>query len=326
MPAVGYALVVLLHVLSPAVGCALLFFCTCSFLFTRCGSALFCPLWVRSFLSSITVFWTSGEDACSQTVLCPRPIFWLLVIRIIHLFVFTQSAGLSCARFPASLFASASVSPRERRTHTVFAVWCLGLSRACVVSTSCSPVHVLTHVFSSTSRAACVWWSPSTTCSDLSSHFGMVVKWPLLCVAGNTSSLEPQPRRSISQTANCTSRQALLCLVSRDRPQWSSPSRPCAGGHPSLSSILSAHDSHVATLHESALSERLRVGRSWFVAMVWLSASELKTIDRSACLVEPVAVGVLYSSHACACAVPRSKHVQRRVRSLLANVLSARPC
>ena len=35
------ALDVLLHVLSPAVGYALLFFCTCSSLFTRCGSALF---------------------------------------------------------------------------------------------------------------------------------------------------------------------------------------------------------------------------------------------------------------------------------------------
>ena len=56
---------------------------------------------------------------------------------------------------------------------------------------------------------------------------------PLLCVAGNTSLLEPVPRKSVSQTANCTSRQALLCSVSRDRPRWSFlPSRPCAGGHP----------------------------------------------------------------------------------------------
>ena len=125
-----------------------------------------------------------------------------------------------------------------------------------------------------------VRWSPSTTRSELSLHFGMVVNsavprlWPLLCVAGNTSSLEPlaSPRRSISQTGELhPSRQALLCLVSRDRPQWSFLLLwPCAGGHPSLSSILSAQDSHVATLHESALSECLRVGRSWFVAVVWL--------------------------------------------------------
>ena len=32
----------LLHVLTHAVGYALLFFCTCSSLFTRCGPALFC--------------------------------------------------------------------------------------------------------------------------------------------------------------------------------------------------------------------------------------------------------------------------------------------
>ena len=104
------------------------------------------------------------------------------------------------------------------------------------------------------------------------------------------------------------------------------------------------------------------MGRSWFVAMVWLSslrppgcspaeaqslrlfaavaaavgcvprgqralldADMLELIDRSACLVEPVVCGVLCSSSR-ACAVTRSKHVQRRVRSLLANSASARPC
>ena len=55
-----------------------------------------------------------------------------------------------------------------------------------------------------------------------------------------------------------------------------------------------------------------------------LDADMLELIDRSTCLVEPVSVGVLCSSRACA--VPRSKHVQRRVRSLLANIPSARPC
>ena len=52
---------------------------------------------------------------------------------------------------------------------------------------------------------------------------------PLLRVAGNTSLLEPQPRRS----AHCSFRRALLSSVSRDHPRWSFlPSRPCAGGHP----------------------------------------------------------------------------------------------
>ena len=124
LPAVGDALFM------PAVGCALL--PAVSPLFsTRCGSAL---------LPAV------------------GPLFWLLFIRITHLFVFTQSVVLSWACFPASLFASTSISPRERRTHTIFAVWCLGSSRACGGSTSCLPVHVLTHVF--TARGSV---SPRTT-------------------------------------------------------------------------------------------------------------------------------------------------------------------
>ena len=89
---------------------------------------------------------------------------------------------------------------------------------------------------------------------------------------------------------------------------------------------LRRRSSHVAALHESALPEHLRVRRSWFVAMFWLSpasasgvhsrrssvvatlrscrrcgcvprgqralldADMLELIDRSACLVEPVSV------------------------------------
>ena len=139
--------------------------------------------------------------------------------------------------------------------------------------------------------------------------------WPLLCVVGNTSSLEPVPRRSISQTANCTSRQALLCLVSRDRPQWSF-------FPPGLvPEVIPCRRS------PRVCSEHLRVGRSWFAAMVWLSslrppgstpaeaqslrlfaavaaaadcvprgqralldADMLELIDRSACLAEVVSV------------------------------------
>ena len=40
---------------------------------------------------------------------------------------------------------------------------------------------------------------------------------PLSRVAGNASSLESLRRRSVKQTAICTSRQALLCSASRDR-------------------------------------------------------------------------------------------------------------
>ena len=111
------------------------------------------------------------------------------------------------------------------------------------------------------SRAArgCVWFgctrhhslpSPPRAARVEGVVFRLVVNsampclWPLLCVAGNTSLLEPVFGRSVSQTANCTSRQALLCLVSSDRPQWSFLPLPA----------LCRRSSHVATLHESALS------------------------------------------------------------------------
>ena len=133
-----------------------------------------------------------------------------------------------------------------------------------------------------------------------------------MCVAGNTSSLEPQPRRS----ARCAFRRALLCSVSPRSSTVVLPPLPA----------LRRRSSHVAALHESALPEHLRVGRSWFVAMVWLSpasasglqsrrssvvatlrscrrcgcvprgqralldADMLELIDRSTCLVEPVSV------------------------------------
>ena len=104
----------------PAVGSALLHACCwlCSFLpavgpliSTRCRSAL-----LVSF----------HQDHPSVHVF--TQVFW-------------------CTRSPASLFCECvSLAPRAPYTPS-FAVWCLGLSRACVVSTNCSPVHVLTHVF-----------------------------------------------------------------------------------------------------------------------------------------------------------------------------------
>ena len=156
--------------------------------------------------------------------------------------------------------------------------------------------------------------------------------WPLLCVAGNTSLLEPQPRRSVSQTANCTSCQALLCSVSRDRPRWSFlPSRP-----------LCRRSSHVAALHESALSicvwgdrgslpwtgfpllrppgrdpaeaQSLRLFAAVAAAAVCLVVSGHSSTQTCSNLIGPVCMsggaccccGVLCSSSR-ACAVPRSK-------------------
>ena len=207
---------------------------------------LFYPLWVRSF-----GFFSSGSSICSFHPVCCLEL----------LLTFSGVAVCECV----------SLAPRAPYTPS-FAVWCLGLSRACVLllrsswhsmsrsrsswhSMSRSPWHgspaslsdelfarpradprVLFPHASSRAARGCVWFgctqhhslpSPPRAPRVEGVVFRLVVNsampclWPLLRVAGNTSLLEPVPRRSVSQTANCTSRQALLCLVSRDRPQWS---------------------------------------------------------------------------------------------------------
>ena len=55
------------------------------------------------------------------------------------------------------------------------------------------------------------------TCRRHGRGFRRATCGPLLRVAGNASSLESLPRRSVPQTAFCTSRQALLWSASRDR-------------------------------------------------------------------------------------------------------------
>ena len=141
-------------------------------LFSPAVGPLFCHPSRCSGPTSITVFWISGFFALLSTILFPRSIFWL-VTRIMLLFVFTQSAcspsllawavlalRRRCLRVRQSRLASAVPAPS-------FAVWCIGSSRACVVSTSCSPIHVLTCSWSgglpaplaplpSPPRAACV--------------------------------------------------------------------------------------------------------------------------------------------------------------------------
>ena len=112
------------------------------------------------------------------------------------------------------------------------AVWCLGLSRACVISTSCSPVHVLTHVFAVHGLV-----SPRTTRSPplhtavcvegVVSRARLFHSWHgrelrrAACVATLVRRrehlvAEPVPRRS----AHCAFRRALLCSVSCDRALW----------------------------------------------------------------------------------------------------------
>ena len=75
----------------------------------------------------------------------------------------------SCVHFPASLLASASVSLRERRTHTTCAMRGLGFVKVLAVSTSCSLVHVLTYVSacsltrcSARTFACCAWFAGLT--------------------------------------------------------------------------------------------------------------------------------------------------------------------
>ena len=245
-----------------------------------------------------------------------------------------QSADLSCAHSPASLLASASISPRERRTHTVFAVWCLGSSRACGGSTSCSPVHVLTHVFSSVRflHVLCVvWWYPELGSSRHSLGFRRAACCvAVLCVAGNTSLLEPLPRRS----ALCTFRRALLCSISRDRAMG------CSG-----SSRSRRHPSQVISLTTDAIVVWLSPLRppGCSPAEVLCDSPHLSPLRLAMCLVVSghfstgtsrrrharIDRPVYMSGGACYCwslvllpclCCTRSKHVQRRVRSLLAIV------
>ena len=159
----------------PAVGCALL----------PAVGPLFYPLWVRSS----TRCGSALPPRCGSALLASFHQDHLSVL-------FTQSGCLE----PLLTFSGVRCCLRVRQSrptsavHTPsFAVWCLGLSRACAVlllrsswhsmnrspwhsmalqrlfPTSCSPVHVLTHVFSSRTLlhvlrvAACGLVVPNTT-------------------------------------------------------------------------------------------------------------------------------------------------------------------
>ena len=158
---------------------------------------LFCLAcsWLCSFTSCRSALLPAVGPLFSPAV---GPLFWLLFIRIIYMFVFTQSAVLSFAHLLRRRCLRVRQSRPTSAVHTPsFAVWCLGLSRACAVlllrsswhsmnrsrsswhsmsrslqrrfPTSCSPVHVLTHVFSSRTLlhvlrvAACGLVVPNTT-------------------------------------------------------------------------------------------------------------------------------------------------------------------
>ena len=131
---------------------------------------------------------------------------------------------------------------------------------------------------------------------------------PLLRVAGNASSLESLPRRSVPQTAFCTSRQALLCSASRDR------ALVCSGSSCFRFGLRAAVPPKLClrvrtTLVPAAVTAAYGcVPRGQWAP---LDADMFELIDRSACLVEPVVVGraiLLLPVLAQTC----TQHVQRR--------------
>ena len=93
--------------------------------------------------------------------------------------------------------------------------------------------------------------------------FRLAACGPQQCVAGNASSLELLPRWSVSQTAICTFRQALLCLIFRDRAfGCSSPS--CLRRHPSqvislstVAIVLCEHSASACGVHSRRSSVRV---------------------------------------------------------------------
>ena len=294
----------------PAVGYALLTSCR-SALFTHCGSALLASFHqdhssVR--LHPVCCFelcLLSGVAVCECVNLAPRAPYTHHLRSVVPWFV----KGL---RWFDELFARPRADPRVR------CAW-FGVTQNHSLPSS---LHVC--VEGAVSRA---WffaaWSWIPPCCVLCS---CSVRRREYLVA------EPVPRRS----AHCAFRQTLLCSVSRDR------ALDCSGTSEFTSPSESGDQSEygcdrglVFPASASGLqSRRSSVRLSAAVAAAFgcvprgqralLDADMLELIDRSTCLVEPVSVGVLCSSRACA--VPRSKHVQRRVRSLLANIPSARPC
>ena len=227
----------------------------------------------------------------------------------------------------------------------------MALQRRC--PTSCSPVHVLTHVFSSARFFTCCAW--------------LRVVW-----------LYPTPLAPLP-SARCACRGCCLqagrelrhaVFVATLVRRWehlvagACASKVCTlrlssgfallGFPRSFTVVLSSPPGlvpEVIPCRRSArvCSEHLRVVRSWFVAMVWLSpasasglqsrrssvvatlrscrrcgcvprgqralldADMLELIDQSACLVEPVSCGVLCSSRACAVTPQQARPAPRPV-------------
>ena len=145
---------------------------------------------------------------------------------------------------------------------------------------------------------------------------------PLLRVAGNASSLESLHRRSVPQTAICTSRQALLHSASRDR------ALVCSGSSCFRFGLRAAVPPKLCLrVRTTLVPAAVPVAYGCVPRGQWapLDADMFEFIDRSSCLVEPVVVGRASRLLPVLAQTCTTQHVQRRVRSLLANVPIAMP-
>ena len=109
-----------------------------------------------------------------------------------------------------------------------------------------------------------------------------------LRVAGNASSLESLPRRSVPQTAFCTSRQALLCSASRDR------ALVCSGSSCFRFGLRAAVPPKLCLrVRTTLVPAAVPAAYGCVPRGQWapLDADMFELIDRSSCLVEPVVIG-----------------------------------
>ena len=146
---------------------------------------------------------------------------------------------------------------------------------------------------------------------------------PLLRVAENASSLKSLPRRSVPQTAFCTSRQALLCSASRDRATRLLRIVVFSASASGLQSRRSSVRECVR--HSCPQLSPLRMAVCLVVSGHLSTQTCFELIDRSSCLVEPVVVVGRTTLLLPVLAQTCTQHVQRCVRSLLANIPIAMP-
>ena len=212
-----------------------------------------------------------------------------------HLYVRFHPVGCLelCSPSPASLFASASVSPHERRTHTVFCsvvpwfVKGLRCSSLAVVMALHEPLTMALHgspASLSDELFARPRADPRVLFPHASSRAARGCVW-FGCTQHHSLPSPPRAARVEGVVFRLVVNSAMPCLwplFTRRREHLvagACASKVCiANGELHLSSGLALlgfpRSSTVVLSSPSArvCSEHLRVGRSWFAAMVWLSS------------------------------------------------------